>query len=384
MKKTFTRSMGCITAAILLFFGLSCEKDGQKFCNCNPNNIVVSQTVYATGLNNPRGLKFGPDGNLYVAEGGVGGHNSTIGQCDTVPSAGPYTGSDTGARISMINRLRVRITVADKIPSSMTTPNIGGFISGVADIAFVDNQLYGLLTSAGCSHGVADYPNGVFKVHRDKTWSLIDDLSSFYKSHPVKNPNPGDFEPDGTPYSMISIGDRLFSIEPNHGELDEMTLDGKIKRVVDISAIEGHIVPTAMIFHDGNFYVGNLNTFPIGSGRSSIYKITPDGKISTYATGFSTILGVVFDPLGGLYVLENTTGNDFPTAGTGDIIRVDPNGSRMTIASKLDLPTAMTFGPDENLYVSNWGYGAPPGMGQVLQLDITCAKANHFKNGDAR
>jgi hypothetical protein len=51
-------------------------------------------TVFATGLNNPRGLHFGPDGNLYVAEGGLGGNDSTVGQCDqVVPPVGPYTGS---------------------------------------------------------------------------------------------------------------------------------------------------------------------------------------------------------------------------------------------------------------------------------------------------
>jgi hypothetical protein len=33
-------------------------------------------TIFASGLNNPRGLKFGPDGQLYLAEAGVGGSNS--------------------------------------------------------------------------------------------------------------------------------------------------------------------------------------------------------------------------------------------------------------------------------------------------------------------
>ena len=117
--------------------------------------------------------------------------------------------------------------------------------------------------------------------------------------------------------------------------------------------------------------MGNLGTFPIVDGMEKILKITPDGRGSISATGFTTILGVAFDSGGRLYVLENTTGNPFPTPFTGDIIRLNKNGTRDVIASGLFLPTAMTFGPDGKLYVSNVGFGPPPnGLGQILKIDV--------------
>ena len=78
---------------------------------------------------------------------------------------------------------------------------------------------------------------------------------------------------------MIAVGGDLYAVEPNHGELDKITTLGQISRVVDISASQGHIVPTAIAFHNGNFYVGNLNTFPIVPGSSKVLKITPTGQI---------------------------------------------------------------------------------------------------------
>jgi hypothetical protein len=76
-------------------------------------------------------------------------------------------------------------------------------------------------------------------------------------------------------------------------------------------------------------------------------------------------------PQVGLYVLENTTGNQFPTPGTGRVIRIELTGSRTVIASGLFLLTAMTFGPDGALYVSNVGFGPPPnGLGQVLRITV--------------
>jgi len=352
-------------------FGQSASKAGTSaVVRSAPNNV----TVFATGLNNPRGLKFGPDGNLYVAEGGIGGADSTEGCCEQViPPVGPYTGSVTGSRISKIDANGVRTTAVDNLPSSQTSATTGNLTSGAADIAFIGETLYILLAGAGCSHGVSqvpEMPNGLLRVNADGTTELIANLSAFVKANPVAHPNPGDFEPDGTWYSMIALGDTLYAVEPNHGELDKITASGQISRIADISASQGHIVPTALAYH-GNFYVGNLNTFPVVPGSSKILKITPSGNVTVAIEGLTTVLGLLFDGRDRVYVLETSTAPGDPTPFTGKVIRVDRSGHQTEIASGLFFPTGMTLGPDGALYVSNVGFGPPPvGLGEILRITV--------------
>ncbi len=365
---------------MLLLFGvsfvcvMSCKKNRPHFCD-GDDTIVATTKVFATGLNNPRGLKFGPDGNLYVAEGGLGGTNSTVGQCEQVSfPVGPELGSPTGGRVSKINHEGVRTTVTDQLPSCIANPASGGDIQGVADVEFIGNDLYALIAGGGCSHGVSTVPNGIAKINHNGSWSLFTNLSAYTMTHETAHPEPhGGAEPDGTPYSMINVGNTLYVIEPNHGDYIKVGPDGNASRFVDISATLNHIVPTVQTFYHGNFYIGNLDTFPAPHGGSGIYKVTPAGQISTIATGFNMVLGITFDQLGGLYVLEMTTNNPFPTPGTGDIVRIDPSGTRQVIVSGLNLPTGMTFGPDGKLYVSNVGLGPDAiGGGQILQISFKC------------
>jgi sugar lactone lactonase YvrE len=340
--------------------------------------------VWVTGLNSPRGLTFGPDGNLYVAEGGTGGTVSTKGQCaQVIPPIGPYLGGHTSV-ISKISSSGKRTVVASGFPSTKAAT---GDLSGVSDVAFLDGTLYALTAGAGCSHG-GSMPNGVYKVNLSNgSWSLVANLSKFIQTHMVKYPNPPDFEPDGTFYSMTVFNNRLYTVEPNHGQIVSVGTDGSIGNVMDVSASEGHLVPTSITAHDGQLYVGNLNLFPIEPnfsrvltlGFSECSQVSAPGlddtgtahslHILSSKAGFTTVVGVRFGPDDLLYVLELSDAAGYPTPGAGKVVRVKADGSIEDVATGLVVPTAMTFGPDGKLYVSNFG-AAPPGTGQIVRIDL--------------
>ena len=343
------------------------------------------QTVLASGLLYPRGLTFGKDGDVYVAEAGTpAGHTmSTVGQCEQVPPPqGPHRGGATG-RISRIDARGARTTVASGLPSAADPANA---VVGVTDLAFVDRHLYALV-NGGCSQGHLDVPASVLRVARDGSWRVAADLSAWVHANPVANPSPRDFEPDGDWYSMIFANGRLLAVDANRGEIVSVQpQSGRVSRLADVSADVGHAVPTAIAeARGGELLVGELTTFPAKPGAASVLRYGRDGRLRGAITGFTAILGVDTDRHGNVYVLESFTCASaapcFPSPGSGRVTRIDARGARQVVASGLSFATSARIGDDGALYISNFGYG-PPNAGQIVRVANPDAGAARGGKGD--
>lgn len=326
----------------------------------------VTVSTYATGLDNPRGMTFGPDGRLYVAEAGNGGATPPTAEC-----TGPFSYySGFTARISRIEPNGTRTTISGGLPSAVD--DFAGHW-GVQDVAFIGTQLYALFTGGGCVRGHTDFPTSVLRVDLQTGQpTMVADLIQYTVTHPTAVFEPLDYEPEGAWWNMVSAGGELYTMNPNLGDFVHVSLNGHVERIVDLSATYGHSVPTALIYA-GNFVIGNLGNFPVQAGASLIAKVTPSGQVKTMGRGVTAVLGLAYDRAHRLYVLQASTvdGSFLVDPGEGTIVRIEPSGAITPILEGLDFPASITFGPDGDLYVTNNGFSpGSNGDGSILRVRI--------------
>jgi hypothetical protein len=333
-----------------------------------PEPLSANVSVFATGLIYPRGLEFGADGNLYVAEAGEGGETESNGTCAGYTSPFVPYHPALNARVSQIDANGMRTTVADGMPSSRDRY---GDVVGATDVTFLEDVLYVINSGGGCSRGLEETPSGLIKVNGDGTWAYVADLSAYLSVNDTAAPKDDDWEPDGSLWNVVTVDGNFYVVDTNHGELIKVTPEGQITRVADLTEQFGQLNPTALAYREGFFYISNLHAFPIEQGASLLLKVSPAGELEVVMEGLTAVLSLVFDDQERLYALETSVvNNDFPQPGSGRVVRLAEDGTLEVVAAGLSFPTGMAFGSDGMLYVSHYGYGGDPTKGEILRIDV--------------
>ncbi len=350
-------------------------QDASPSASASPAAGSHGITLAAGGLINPRGMTWAADGTMYVALAGSGG--TTMSQTDSPHEEqyGPFFGGDTASVVRIegsdgAGTTGCPVSVAGGLPS---TRGMGGHTQGPAAVAFLGDQLYVLQDSGDpAASAFPDLPNGVYTINADGTVSLAADMKSWVDRYPVANV-PYDQTLESEAFAMLPGDGFLWVLEANSGQVLKIIPNVQIERVADLS--EGHPVPTGFaLAGDGGVYVGFLTPAPYTDGSSKVVKVGADGTVTDVWTGLTMVTGIAVGPDGSLYALEMATGNvddpPYTSSGTGRVVRQTGPDTLEEVVIGLDFPIAMALGPDGALYVSCPAFGANPGFGGIVRVDL--------------
>ena len=337
-------------------------------------------TPIMSGLVTPRGLTFGRDGALYVAEAGSGGTGPTV---IAGNNATLYFGNS-----SALTRWAggVQTRVLSGLPSLATAS--GGEATGLQDIAFASNgQAYGLFAFGSTADqrsanlGMAGANLGTVTLLNLANGSVGPRIADFALHEFNFNPD-GSRLRDSNPFSLALTANGNFLVADSGGNTflrasptGDITTLGVLPAKPNPLPIGPPVyqsVPTAIeVGPDGAYYIGQLTGFPFPAGAANVYRYDPvTGTISEAYSGFTNIIDIAFDAEGDLLVLElSANGLTSPNGpGFGALFKIDTEtGVRTLIASEgLLFPGGLAIGPDGAYYVST--RTNVPNGGQVLRI----------------
>lgn len=366
---------------------------------------AATLTVVADKLDNVRGLNFGPDGSLYVTEGGVGGN----GRCVPGPSLEglPSCVGTTGAVTRIKDGKQERILTG--LPSIALSPT-GDVGTGPQDIQFDSAGKPYLLIGYAGNPEYSDFPANspgwgqLYKV--DFNTGSLTSIADFGKYELANNADGIDvFDVGGeiasNVYAFTIKGDTAYAVDAAANDLLSVGLDGSNLKAVSVlplltvenpvfptpepgqtlppdapppgqiaDKIEVQSVPTGVtIGPDGAFYISEFTGLPFPVGEARIFRVTANGETTIFADGFTQLTDLEFDKEGNLYALQYGNQPQWQGNSDGSVIQIAPNGTRAIIYSGegLEAPTALTVGPDGAVYVANKGDRA--GVGEVVRID---------------
>ncbi|MGH3881466.1 MAG: ScyD/ScyE family protein [Actinophytocola sp.] len=273
-------------------------------------------TTVAGGLDSPRGLAFGPDGSLYVAEAGTGGS----GPCFTGPEGGTVCFGVSGA-ISKIGH-GTAWRVVKGLPS-IGDQGTGANAIGPSDVSFRGRDLY-FTVGLGADPALrASLPRLAKQASgwllRDKKHGSLRQVADIAGFEARANPDGG--LPDSNPQSVLQSGSGQVVADAGGNSLVRVSSSGRVStvatfpdRLVDAPPFLGlppgtkipmQAVPTSVVRGpDGAYYVGSLTGFPFQVGGALVYRVVPGKAPTVYAGGFTNIIDIAFGPDRKLYVLE--------------------------------------------------------------------------------